>query len=105
MVITLKKNHGYELTVEADNVKIVEDVEDRIYHKGHDGKTDYMIAPKRDIKTTVINQFVEVLDDMIYYRESKYDSSGLIERLFEKLPTEIAENLINKLKDEYVTSI
>ena len=38
---------------------------------------------------------------MIYYREADFDSSSLIERLFEKLPTEVANNLLVKLNRDY----
>ncbi len=38
---------------------------------------------------------------MINYREAKYDSSDLIERLFEKLPNDKIDVLIKKLKRDY----
>ena len=101
MNITLKRNYGFELIFEAENVKVTEDIEERIYSKTEDGKTDYKIPPKRDIQTHAIEQFVSVLDDMIYYREAEFDSSSLIERLFEKLPQEVANKLLVKLKRDY----
>jgi hypothetical protein len=100
MNITLKRNCGFELTFEAENVRVIEDVEERIYGKTDDGKTDYRDV-KRDVKTDAIEQFVNILDDMIYYREAEFDSSGLIERLFEKLPQEAANKLLVKLKRDY----
>ena len=100
MNITLKRNYGFELIFEAENVRVTEDVEERIYCKTDDGKTDY-INVKRDVKTDAIEQFVNVLDDMIYYREAEFDSSSLIERLFEKLPQEAANKLLVKLKRDY----
>ncbi len=78
MQITLKINYGYELIFEAENVRITEDVEDRIYSKTEEGKTDYETPPKRDIKTDALDQFASVLDDMICYREADFDSSNLI---------------------------
>lgn len=101
MQITLKRNYGYELIFEAENVKITEDIEDRIYSKTEEGKTDFKTPPKRDIKTDALDQFVSVLDDMIYYREAKFDSSNLIENLFEKLPLQIAQELTKKLSKNY----
>jgi len=101
MEITLRKNYGYELIFEAENVKITEDIEDRIYPKDDLGKSIITISPKRDIKTEVLEQFTSVLDDMIYYRESEFDSSSLIERLFEKLPQEAVDKLLPKLKLDY----
>ena len=84
MEILLKRNYGFELIFKAENVNVVEDIEDRIYGKTEEGKTDFKNVT-RDIKTDVIEQFVSVLYDMINYREAKYDSSDLIERLFEKI--------------------
>ena len=101
MDITFKKNYNYELIFEVENVKITEDIEDRIYPKTESGKTDFKTLLKRDIKTNVLEQFTSVLDDMIYYREKDFDSSDLIERLFEKLPQEVANNLIVKLEQNY----
>jgi hypothetical protein len=100
MEISLKRNHGFELIFKAENVNVCEEIEDRIYGKTEDGKTDFRDIT-RDIKTDVIEQFVSVLDDMIYYRQSVFDSSGLIERLFEKLPSDKIEVLITKLKRDY----
>jgi hypothetical protein len=35
---------------------------------------------------------------MIYYREADFDSSNLIEQLFDKLPQQVANDLLIKLK-------
>ena len=104
MNITFKRNYGLELIFEAENVRVIEDVEERIYGKTDDGKTDYRNV-KRDVKTDAIEQFVNVLDDMIYYREAEFDSSSLIERLFEKLPQEAANKLLVKLKRDYEVDV
>lgn len=100
MNISLKANHGYDLIIEAENVRISEDIESREYPKDENGKTIINLHPKRDIKTEALERFVSVLDDMIYYRKAEYDSSGLIERLFEKLPQEVAEKLLDKLTEK-----
>ena len=103
MEITLKVKgiYGYDLIFEAENVKISEDVEDRIYSKTEDGKIDFKTPPKRDFKTETLVQFSSLLEDMIHYREAEFDSRNLIERLFEKLPQEIADNLLTELKRMY----
>jgi len=44
---------------------------------------------------------VNVLEDIIYYREREFDSSNLIEKLFEKLPQEPAGKLLVKLNRYY----
>jgi len=102
MKIEIKRNYGTYLVVTADNVNIEHDIEERKYFKTEDGKTDYNKAPTRDINTDTLGQFVSVLEDMIYYREAEYNSSHLIERLFEKLPTSLAEELLKKLKEQYI---
>ncbi len=101
MEITLKKNYGYELVFSTENVKVEEDVEEREYSKKEDGRIDFSIPPKRDIKTDALNTFVNILDDLIYYREKEFDSSVLIERLFEKLPNNIAISLLEKLSRDF----
>jgi hypothetical protein len=100
MNIKFKKKHGYELIFELQNVRVTEDIEERFYGKTGDGKTDYRNV-KRDVKTDAIEQFINVLDDMVYYRQAELDSSSLIERLFEKLPEAIQNKLLAKLKRDY----
>lgn len=100
MEITFKKNYGYELTFIDDNVKVVEDIESREYKKSEDGKTDFNLPPKRDIKTDSIQLFVDILYDMAYYRVAEFDSSDLIEQLFDKLPESKAKELLAKLSDK-----
>lgn len=104
MEISIKRNYGFELIFKAENVNVCEDIEERIYGKNEDGTTNYRDV-KRDVKTDVIEQFVSVLDDMIYYREAEFDSSSLIERLFEKLPQDVCDKLIVKLKRDYETEV
>ena len=104
MEISLKRNYGFELIFKAENVNVCEDIEERIYGKTEDGKLDYKNV-KRDVKTEVIEQFVSVLYDMIYYREADFDSSSLIEMLFEKLPQDVCDKLIVKLKRDYETDV
>lgn len=101
MEITLKRNFGFELIFEAENVKITEDIESREYPKDENGKSIINLHPTRDVKTEAIDQFVSILCDMIYYREAEYNSSDLIERLFEKLPSDKAIILLDKLKYDY----
>jgi hypothetical protein len=97
MEISVKRNYGFELNFIAENVNVCEDIEERIYGKTEDGKIDYRNV-KRDVKTEVIERFVSVLEDMIYYREADFDSSSLIEQLFDKLPQQVANDLLIKLK-------
>lgn len=101
MNIILKRNYGFELIFEAENVRVTEDIESREYPKDENGKTIININPKRDIKTDALEQFASVLGDMIYYREAEFDSSDLIELLFEKLPSDVAIKLVRKIKRDY----
>ena len=100
MDITFKKNYVYELIFIDDNVKIEEDIESREYQKGEDGKTDFNLPPKRDIKTDSMQLFVDILCDMAYYRVAEFDSSDLIEQLFAKLPESKAKELLVRLSDK-----
>ena len=105
MNITLKRNYGFELIFEAENVMVTEDIESREYPKDENGKTIVNLNPKRDIKTDALEQFVNVLEDMIYYREAEFDSTNLIERLFEKLPSDVAIKLAEKIKRDYEVDV
>ena len=102
MEIKLDASHyGYHIIIEAENVKITEDIESRTYHKTEKGMTDWMRAPERDITDEALNQFTQLLEDIIYYRKKDYDSSSLIENLFSKLPQQVANELYVKL-NKYV---
>lgn len=102
MEIKLKSSfYGADLQVTADNVNISEDIQQNIYAKTEDGKTDFSRRLGTDIKTEYVDQIVNVLSDMIYYRKADYDSSSLIEGLFNKLPSSKAMELSAKLTKEY----
>jgi hypothetical protein len=100
MTIELKNRFGFELIVEAENVRIVEDIEIREYAKDENGKIIADIRPNRDISTYAISQFADILQEMIYHRKSEFDSSDLIESLFQKLPFDTAVKLAEKLKNQ-----
>lgn len=104
MEISLKRNYGYTLCFKAENVNVEEDIEQRIYQKLEDGKSDFKSPPERDINDEAIEQLSGVLADVIYYRKRDFDSSNLIEGLFEKLPDEQASILLKKLNRDYETA-
>lgn len=101
MEIELDCRHGYNLVVKAENVHIREDVEERQYFYKEDGKIDLTKGPKRDVKEDAIQTVAQVLEDMVYYREKEVNTSGLIERLFDKLPQDVASELSKKLFKSY----
>ena len=101
MEVSVKRNYGYYLVFKTENVNVEEDIEQRIYSKTEDGKTDFSKPPKRDINTDILDQFVRVVDDLIDCRIEKYDSSSLIERLFEKIPDHSIQKLLTKLNRDY----
>ena len=100
MNIEFKKSfYGYDLIIEADNVKICEDVKSRTYQKDENGKV--VGSPKIDVCTSAIEMVSKAMEDMIYYRVEEFDSTSLIENLFEKLPEINRSRLIEKLNKEY----
>ena len=101
MEISVKRNYGFYLVFKAENVHVEEDIEQRIYSKTEDGKIDFSKLPIRDIDTDILDQFIRVVDDLIDYRVEKYDSSSLIERLFEKLPDDTIRKLLSNLNRDY----
>lgn len=101
MEIKLNSNSfSYNLEIKDTNVFIEEDVTERTWLKDEEGKNKGL---KMDISDEGLSMIATVMEDMIYYREAQYDSSTLIERLFEKLPAETMQTLLvelNKYKEE-----
>ena len=89
------------LVIKADNVCIEEDIQSRVWEKDKNGKISFLSPCTRDIKTESLQQISNLLMDMIYYRNEPFDSSSLVERLFEKLPQDIQQSKIRKLVQEY----
>ena len=96
MDITLKSNSIYELVVIAENVHVREDIEERTYQTKEDGRTDFSTGI-REIKTDALERIANVLYDMIEHRIAEFDSSELINSLFEKLPPHVRSELIKEI--------
>jgi hypothetical protein len=101
MEISLKRNYGFYLIFKAENVSVEEDVEERIYSRTEDGKIDFSKPTERDINDDVLNQITNLLSELIYYRKREFDSSSLIEGLFEQLPAESVSKLLVKFNKDY----
>lgn len=101
MKITIKRNYGISLIYEAENILVDDDIEDRIYQKDENGKIDYSKPILRDVNTDILDQYCNVLEDLIYYREREFDSTKLIEQLIEKLPEKSVNDLLIKLNKNY----
>lgn len=93
--------YGISIIYEAENVKIEEQISETIYALKEDGKKDYKQRTGEDITDSSMKMFINLLDDIIYQRKRDFDSSELIERLFEKLPQDKAEELVKKLLNDY----
>lgn len=96
-----QKIYGAILRVTADNVDIQEDISKTIYGKKEDGSVDFSKRLGKELDVKVLNSLVSVLEDMIGYSDSEYDSSRLIEYLFEKLPQDKLSELMIKLNKDY----
>lgn len=86
MNISLNMNYGFVLVIEAENVKIEEDVEERVYDKLPDGKPDYKSRPLRDISDKSLENLCSILQDLAGYRTREFDSSNLLAELWRTLP-------------------
>lgn len=103
MTITVENKYfGTIVIVEAENVKIEEDISETIYGKKEDGKPDFMKRLGKDITNEAMKQFVALMDDIIYYREADYDTTDLIIKLFEKLPDDKRQELLKTLMKDYL---
>ena len=101
MEITFNAQHGYTVCITAANVTLVKDVEDRVYIKTPDGKVDPTKHVVKDVSDEGLNLFAVPLQEAIYYRTRTFDSSDLIEKLFEKLPGPKAALILEKLCSIY----
>lgn len=93
--------YSYEIIVEAENARIVGDVQERTFpHTTKEGEVDYL-RPRRTISDTSMKMITDLLEQMIDLREEEFNSSDLIFSLIEKLSEEDREKLFKKLKDYY----
>ena len=94
MEIELKtSNYGIDLVVKAENVNISEDIEERVWENNR--------IVRRDVQDEWVKNIAQLMEDIIYYRVADFDSSELIEQLFNNLPQETAESLSEKLFKDY----
>ncbi len=106
MNIEIKSSYyGTELIVEDTNVKLEESISSTIYAKKEDGKTDFKKRLGNDIDDEWMAKMCQLTEDTAYYRQKEYDSTQLIEILFEKLPENIQEELAVKLHNDYVPEL
>jgi len=97
--------YGIDIHYKAENVNVIEDVFETIYGKDENGKTDYSKRLGRDVADEVLNKFCSITEDLIYYREKKYNSLSLINQLLNKLPEKEKLEIYNSLKDEFDENI
>ena len=83
------RNGGSRIEITAENVLI----EETAY--------DFNETNTRDIKDEILDVFVNTTEDLIINRTAPYDSSRLIENLFEKLPLDDAEELLTLLQKNF----
>ena len=93
--------YGRSLIVEDTNVRIDEDVSERMYKYTADGKIDHSKGYKDCITDDAMRQIVTLLSDMTYYRVRTFDSSDLIIVLLEKMSSEDRKGLFNDLVEKY----
>ena len=94
MGIELKtSSYGFDLVVKAENVNISEDIQERVWENNR--------IVRRDVQDEWVKNIAQLMGDIIYYRVADFNSSDLIEQLFNKLPQETAEKLSSKLYLEY----
>ena len=102
MDLSLRRVGKYtEMTLISDNVKIVEDLSVVEYAIDEDGKKDFSKRLGVDVSDENMEKFTSFLDELFCYRDKDFDSTGLIENMFGKLPLEKAQSLLEKLKLEF----
>lgn len=103
MNIFLKTNYGISIAVDdaGEGVSIEEDIEVRNYGILPDGKVDWRSRKQSDISDSSMNKIVRLLDDMVDYRITPYNSKDLVVKLFDKLPFEVIRDTITELTEIY----
>lgn len=98
MEIKYDSSHYSKMIIVKDtNVNIEFDVETREYGNNDRGQ---FACLKRDVSDEGLDMLSLCLDNMVYDRIAEYDSRSLIKSLFEKLPEDVREDLLNELVDE-----
>ena len=95
------RSFGQCIVYTDTNIKVEEDISAAIYALKEDGKKDFTKRLGEDIKDEYVAKFVRALDDIIHYREAKFDSSDLVKNLFEKLPEEKQQELLKRFVKDY----
>ena len=99
MEIKLNTNYyGAYIVIDAENVHIEDYVAKTLYPLKEDGTKDLTVYPEKCIKTDSMDDISRLMSDMVSNRIRPYDSTNLIIDLFDKLPNEMREELIEKLK-------
>ena len=102
MEINIKCSYGsIDVIIEAENVKIDERISESIYALKEDGRKDFNSRIGEDVTDAYMDKFIRLTNEIAYYRKKDYDSTDLIETLFDKMPQEKAELLFKSLNDKY----
>jgi len=102
MNIEIKTNYsGKDIIYIAENIKVEENISERIYEKDENGKTDFKRLKLEDITDEVIEQFTQLIEELLYYRKRDFDTSELIYQAFNKLPQEKIKAVLEQLNKDY----
>jgi len=102
MNIEIKTNYsGKDIIYTAENIKVEENISERIYEKDENGKTNFKRLELEDITDEAIEQFTQLTEELLYYRKRDFDTSELICQAFNKLPQEKIKAVLEKLNKDY----
>lgn len=92
--------HSHILRVKSEHTVIEEDVSKTNYGIDENGKINYKDRLGYSVENNVLQQFENIIEDMLYYSKDFYDSLPFIRRLVDMLDTEQKEQLFNQLNKE-----
>jgi len=102
MEIRIKSTYGSTyVLVDAENVKIEDCISESEYALKEDGKKDFSKRLGDDITDSDMQIFCSLLDDIVYYRRKPFDTSSLIQSLFDKLPEEKKSGVLKYIESAY----
>ena len=102
MNIEIKANYSRkDIIYTAENIKVEENILERIYEKDENGKTNFSKLKIEDITDEVLEQFTQLAEELLYYRKRDFDTSELICQAFNKLPQEKVKAVLEQLNKDY----
>jgi len=89
------------ILVNDTNVSIEYDASSLVYPKDENGQPIYSLPYERSVENRSLDMMGEAMAQLVRAKKEEWYHDSLVEDLFEKMPLDIARELLNKLQKEY----